>query len=299
MKIIQPLRNLGPWYARQSRTVRDLIVMGAIGFPLYLLAVWYDALDLFLVYTNEPQSDAIDWLVILFVFLGVAAKIYSVRRTIDLQREVVARRKAQAEAHQMARHDVLTGLPNRRRFIEDFNGSVEHLPPGAACAMFVLDLDNFKPINDVYGHRLGDEVLKVISRRLTELAGGASVARLGGDEFGVTLQYQVGSDAPERLGAPDRSRAFAADPARRSVAPGRRQRRRRDLRQAGLWRYRPCGNGCVRQRCGGNHAAPRRHGDVLGEGRWPRALPLLRSQHGREIAPAGRTGIADRRRDHR
>jgi len=98
MKIIQPLRNLGPWYARQSRTVRDLIVMGAIGFPLYLLAVWYDALDLFLVYTNEPQSDAIDWLVILFVFLGVAAKIYSVRRTIDLQREVVARRKAQAES---------------------------------------------------------------------------------------------------------------------------------------------------------------------------------------------------------
>ena len=59
--------------------------MGAIGFPLYLLAVWYDALDLFLVYTNEPQSDAIDWLVILFVFLGIAAKIYSVRRTIDLQ----------------------------------------------------------------------------------------------------------------------------------------------------------------------------------------------------------------------
>ena len=199
MKIIQQLRKLGSWYARQSRTVRDQIVMGAIGFPLYLLAVWYDTLDLFLVYTNEPQSDAIDWLVILFVFLGVAAKIYSVRRTIDLQREVVARRKAQAEAHQMARHDVLTGLPNRRRFIEDFNGSVEHLPPGAACAMFVLDLDNFKPINDVYGHRLGDEVLKVISRRLTELAGGASVARLGGDEFGVTLQYQVDSEAPERL----------------------------------------------------------------------------------------------------
>lgn len=199
MSITRLLRSLRSWYARQSRVVSDLIVMGAIGLPLYLLAVWYDALDRFLVYTNEPQSDAIDWLVILFVFLGVAAKIYSVRRTIDLQREVVARRKAQAEAHQMARHDVLTGLPNRRRFIEDFNGSVEHLPPGAACAMFVLDLDNFKPINDVYGHRLGDEVLKVISRRLTEMAGGASVARLGGDEFGVTLQYQVGSDAPERL----------------------------------------------------------------------------------------------------
>ena len=199
MKMSQRLRSLRAWYARQSRMVRDLIVMGAVGLPLYLLAVWWDALDKFLVFTDEPQSDAIDWLVILFVFFGVAAKIYSVRRTVDLRREVVARRKAQAEAHQMARHDVLTGLPNRRRFIEDFNGSTEHLPEGEACALFVLDLDNFKPINDVYGHRLGDEVLKVVSHRLTQIAEGASVARLGGDEFGVTLRYRAGSDAPERL----------------------------------------------------------------------------------------------------
>ena len=273
--------SLRSWYARQSRMVRDLIVMGAIGFPLYLLAVWYDALDLFLVYTNEPQSDAIDWLVILFVFLGVAAKIYSVRRTIDLQREVVARRKAQAEAHQMARHDVLTGLPNRRRFIEDFNGSVEHLPPGAACAMFVLDLDNFKPINDVYGHRLGDEVLKVISRRLTEIAGGASVARLGGDEFGVTLQYQVGSDAPERLARQivhelSRPIQLAALSLQVGASVGVAT-----CDQAGLWRYRPGRHGRARRRRGGNHAPPRRHGDVLGESRWPRPLPILRSQHGR------------------
>ena len=196
---LSSIKRLTKWYARQSRMVRDLIVMGAIGLPLYLLAVWYDSLDKFLAFTNEPQSDAIDWLVILFVFLGVAAKIYSVRRTIDLRREVVARRKAQAEAHQMARHDVLTGLPNRRRFIEDFNRSTEYLPAGEACALFVLDLDNFKPINDVYGHRLGDEVLKVVSHRLTQIAEGASVARLGGDEFGVTMRYQAGSDAPERL----------------------------------------------------------------------------------------------------
>ena len=167
---LSSIKRLTKWYARQSRMVRDLIVMGAIGLPLYLLAVWYDSLDKFLAFTNEPQSDAIDWLVILFVFLGVAAKIYSVRRTIDLRREVVARRKAQAEAHQMARHDVVTGLPNRRRFIEDLNRSTEYLPAGETCALFVLDLDNFKPINDVYGHRLGDEVLKVVSHRLTQIA---------------------------------------------------------------------------------------------------------------------------------
>ena len=70
----------------------------------------------------------------------------------------------------MARHDILTGLPNRRRFIEDLNRSTEYLPAGETCALFVLDLDNFKPINDVYGHRLGDEVLKVVSHRLTQIA---------------------------------------------------------------------------------------------------------------------------------
>ena len=52
---------------------------------------------------------------------------------------------------------------------------------------FVVDLDNFKPINDVYGHRLGDEVLKAVARRLTRLAEGGAVARLGGDEFGVIV----------------------------------------------------------------------------------------------------------------
>ena len=197
--LARPIQSCIDWYARQSRVVRDLIVMGAIGLPIYGIAVWYDALDKFIELTNEPQNDKIDWLVLLVVFLGFAAKIYAVRRTIDLQLEVAERRKAQAEAYQLARHDVLTGLPNRRWFIEDFDKWAGPLPKGEACALLVLDLDNFKPINDVYGHRLGDEVLKVVARRLTRIAEGGSVARLGGDEFGVILRYPIDSDAPERL----------------------------------------------------------------------------------------------------
>ncbi len=179
--------------------MRELIVMGAIMLPIYVAAVWWDGLDKFLAWTNEPDSDAIDWLIILFVFLGIGAKIYSVRRTVDLQREVRLRRKAEREAFHLARQDALTGLPNRRWFVEEFDKWTDHCRDHEACAVFVVDLDNFKPINDVYGHRLGDEVLRIVAKRLSHLAKGAAVARLGGDEFGVIMHYRRNSDAPERL----------------------------------------------------------------------------------------------------
>ncbi|MGH6833395.1 MAG: putative bifunctional diguanylate cyclase/phosphodiesterase [Methyloceanibacter sp.] len=199
MDVLAPFRRLAAWFTRQSRFARDAIVIGLIGLPVYLGAVWYDALDRFLQLTNQPQDDALDWLVILIVFLGIAAKIYSIRRVVDLHREVALRRKAEADAHQLARVDVLTGLPNRRWFIEDFDKLTSDLPEGEDCALFLVDLDNFKPINDVYGHRLGDEVLKVVAKRLTQIAEGGSVARLGGDEFGMILRYRLDSNAPERL----------------------------------------------------------------------------------------------------
>ncbi|HXG78407.1 MAG TPA: EAL domain-containing protein [Methyloceanibacter sp.] len=178
---------------------KDLLVIAAVTLPLYVSAVWYEALDLFFELTRTHQNHAFDWLLLLVIFAGVAAKIFSIRRVIDLRREVAARRKTEADAYQLARHDVLTGLPNRRWFIEDFDRWATKLPEGEACALFVVDLDNFKPINDVYGHRLGDEVLKVVAKRLTRIAEGGSVARLGGDEFGIILRYRLGSDSLERM----------------------------------------------------------------------------------------------------
>ena len=199
MDVMTPFRRLSAWYARQDRVTSDLIVIGLVGLPIYGLALWYDILDRFFELTGQPESDLIDWLVILVVGLGIAAKIFSVRRTIDLRREVVRRRKAEAEAYELARHDVLTGLPNRRWFIEDFDKCAGQIPQDESRALLVVDLDNFKPVNDVYGHRLGDEVLRVIARRLSKIVEDGAVARLGGDEFGIILRYRLDSDAPERL----------------------------------------------------------------------------------------------------
>jgi diguanylate cyclase (GGDEF)-like protein len=199
MTISKPLHSLVAWYERQNRATTDLIIIGVVGLPIYLLAMWYEVLHLVLELTSEHKNHELDWLIVLIFCLGIAAMVFSIRRVVDLRREVAERRKAEAEAYQLARLDVLTGLPNRRWFVENFEEWAQQRPEGEACALFVLDLDNFKPINDVYGHRLGDEVLKAVARRLTRLADGGAVARLGGDEFGVIICYPRNSDAPERL----------------------------------------------------------------------------------------------------
>jgi diguanylate cyclase (GGDEF)-like protein len=86
-----------------------------------------------------------------------------------------------ASLHWMAGHDELTGLANRRLF--------HALAPGllhaddCSSAVLILDLNGFKPINDTYGHDVGDEVLCVVARRMAACLGGQLVARFGGDEF--------------------------------------------------------------------------------------------------------------------
>ncbi|MGK5683959.1 diguanylate cyclase domain-containing protein [Actinoplanes sp. URMC 104] len=94
----------------------------------------------------------------------------------------------------MAGHDELTGLANRRLF----HALAPDLLRGDGCspAVLVLDLDGFKPINDTYGHDAGDEVLRVVARRMAACLGDHLVARLGGDEF-AALPRAPHADAPE------------------------------------------------------------------------------------------------------
>ena len=84
----------------------------------------------------------------------------------------------------LARTDELTGLPNRRRLISEIEEFVDK-----EGSLLLLDLDGFKPINDMYGHEIGDKVLRQVARRFDRaLPHGAFLARLGGDEFGVLIE---------------------------------------------------------------------------------------------------------------
>ena len=88
-----------------------------------------------------------------------------------------------------ATHDVLTDLPNRRRFFEHASNAHAHaVRSGRSYAVAVLDLDDFKEINDRLGHQIGDLVLQEVSLRLRIARRGTDVAaRLGGDEFAILL----------------------------------------------------------------------------------------------------------------
>lgn len=96
---------------------------------------------------------------------------------------------AQRHLLELARTDVLTGLPNRRAFEEALKQAlVRHKRSGRALALAFLDIDNFKAINDSLGHGLGDEVLRMFALRLTSCVRSSDmVARLAGDEFVILL----------------------------------------------------------------------------------------------------------------
>jgi diguanylate cyclase (GGDEF)-like protein len=115
----------------------------------------------------------------------------------------VTDRKAVEKIAHLARHDKLTGLPNRRFFDERFAAALDLAGAhGGRLAVMALDLDRFKIVNDTLGHFVGDELLVAVSKRIrARLGAGDFVCRFGGDEF--MLIHQTGND---RLGAKELAR---------------------------------------------------------------------------------------------
>ncbi len=102
-------------------------------------------------------------------------------------RDVTERERYEDELRQQAKSDRLTGLSNRSGFQERLETSA--IPPSGAQAVLLVDLDDFKAVNDTFGHGAGDQLLKAVGDRLRSVVGpGDTIARLGGDEFGVLLE---------------------------------------------------------------------------------------------------------------
>lgn len=107
--------------------------------------------------------------------------------------------ESHARLQHEAFHDHLTGLGNRRLLLNELDNAFQSVKTGAIghFSLFLMDLDDFKDINDLYGHMAGDHVIKVIAQRLGECAPSPDLSvRLGGDEFAVLIRSDRKPDTP-------------------------------------------------------------------------------------------------------
>lgn len=138
--------------------------------------------------------------------------------------DMTERRRFERELVHLATHDHLTGVFNRMRFEEELESRLANVGRlRRTAALMWIDLDNFKEVNDTYGHRAGDELLVNLASQLARrLRGGSILARLGGDEFGVLLPDVEVAEVPrlaQRVLDEVRSMELRAGGARVRVTP--------------------------------------------------------------------------------
>ena len=130
---------------------------------------------------------------------GVYAADGSVRYVDGVLYDVTERRSGEERLAHLALHDPLTDLPNRALFQEHLTVAIANAARSSSGgAVLFIDLDDFKLVNDSFGHAVGDELLVMVARRLRESCrAGDVVARQGGDEFLVLVQGASGEASPE------------------------------------------------------------------------------------------------------
>ena len=171
---------------------RDIVTLGIAAAALILFVGTGGSIMPKIVRSWLGTGAAPDMLLTNAVLLNIALLIFGWRRYADLQREVAERRKAEAWAQELASVDPLTGCLNRRSGVPAIDALLADAhATRREVAVLMVDLDNFKQINDLNGHAMGDCVLTETARRIAALLPAEGVlARIGGDEFVCALPYE-------------------------------------------------------------------------------------------------------------
>jgi diguanylate cyclase (GGDEF)-like protein len=186
--------------ASLSPAALDAIVICAFSAAIFVVEYYYDLAPILFSFALDYREWEVDNFIFVIFVMSIASAIFSYRRVKELGVEMKARRNAELEATKLARHDPLTGLPNRRFFVETLGEVLQTTTAGSQSAVLMLDLDGFKSVNDAYGHAVGDLTLMEFARRSSAvMREGAVFTRIGGDEFAVILPDINSLDAPTAL----------------------------------------------------------------------------------------------------
>ena len=143
----------------------------------------------FYEFSRDYEDWDIDEFALLVVNLTVALIFSALFQSSRLRKLVRQRDFQRQRAEQNARHDPLTGLMNRRAFGDRLEKTAKTVSAARPIYIAMLDLDRFKPVNDIHGHAAGDMIIRKVAQRLTvEIGKIAQIGRLGGDEFAVIFE---------------------------------------------------------------------------------------------------------------
>ena len=165
---------------RHDRQMNEMVIASGRALPAYEDVIDHENIRLVYLTNKAPLRDASNKVV------GVLTSAV----------DITGRKRAENHLNHMARHDVLTGLPNRILFRDRLAAEIEAAQrSGQYVAVFLLDLDRFKLINDTRGHHVGDQLLEKVAARISRtLSEGDCAARLGGDEFAI-IQTRLDNEA--------------------------------------------------------------------------------------------------------
>ncbi|WP_419393897.1 EAL and GGDEF domain-containing protein [Cytobacillus praedii] len=136
----------------------------------------------------------------LLTYLSPIYRDGKVVEIIGCTNDITELHQVQEEVEFMAFHDILTSLPNRRKFCDDLHHLMKH--SNKKIAVFFLDLDRFKQINDSLGHTVGDQLIQAVAKKLKQgIRSDAEIYRLAGDEFIIIYPEMISSDMASKYAA--------------------------------------------------------------------------------------------------
>lgn len=173
---------------------RDIVALGIIVAAIIMFVGHAVAAAPGIIRVVEGSGEGPAGYLASALLLNTALLLFGWRRHVELLKEVRERRIAESEARELAFTDALTGSLNRRSLVPKVDKLIARIDASGkedeAVAFVMLDLDHFKQINDLNGHRAGDTMLIAIAERIRSiLPKGAMLARLGGDEFACVMTY--------------------------------------------------------------------------------------------------------------